>query len=160
MATPAERKERIDKIRRFPAQLEALVRGLNDDELNTAYLDGEWTVSQNVHHVADSHMNAFIRCKLILTEDAPPLKGYQQEKWAELVDGHGLPLEYSLSILRGLHARWCTIWDQVSDDQWSRGGLHSENGVMTLDDILDNYARHGEGHIDQIQRTLAAKSHA
>ncbi len=156
---PAERAARIDKIRRLPEQLAALTSGLSDEDLNTPYLAGEWTVSQNVHHVADSHMNAYIRFKLICTEDDPPLKPYQQDMWAELPDGHHLPLEYSLSILRGLHARWCVLLEQVSDEQWSRGGFHPDNGVMTLDDILDNYARHGEGHLDQIQRTLAAKPH-
>lgn len=160
MTTPAERAERIEKIRCFPQQLEELVRGLSDEDLNTPYLANEWTVSQNVHHVADSHMNAFIRFKLILTEQTPPLKGYAQELWAELPDSHHLPLEYSFSILRGLHARWCVLFESVTDEQWSRGGLHTENGLMTLDDILRNYAAHGEGHIDQIQRTLAAKAHA
>jgi hypothetical protein len=158
--TTAERKERIEKIRCFPEQLEVLVSGLSDDDLNTPYMAGEWTVSQNVHHVADSHMNAFIRFKLIYTEDTPNLKAYNQDLWAQLPDGHHLPLEYSLSILRGLHARWCVLLDQLSEEQWACSGLHPENGMITLDDILQTYAGHGEGHIDQIQRTLAAKPHA
>lgn len=156
----ANTAERIEKIRRFPQQLESLVSNLSDDDLNTPYLAGEWTVSQNVHHLADSHMNAFIRFKLIYTEDKPNLKAYDQDIWAQLPDGHHQPLEYSLSILRGLHARWCVLLDQISDADWSRSGHHPENGEITLDDILSTYAGHGEGHIDQIQRTLAAKAHA
>lgn len=157
MATPAERKERIEAIRSFPQQLEALVNGLSEQDLNTPYMAGEWTVSQNVHHVADSHMNAFVRFKLIYTEDKPNLKPYNQNLWAETPDASQLPLEYSLSILRGLHARWCALLDQLQDNDWARSGFHPENGVMTLDDILATYARHGAAHIDQIQRTLAAK---
>lgn len=160
MTTPEERRQRIETIRRFPEQFAELVSGLSETDLNTAYMAGEWTVSQNVHHVADSHMNAFIRFKLIYTEDNPNLKPYDQNMWAELPDSHHLPIDYSLSILRGLHARWCALLDSLQDGDWSRSGYHPENGVITLDDLLRTYSRHGEAHIDQVQRTLAAKPRA
>src|SRR5262245_37647985 len=149
---------RIEKIRNLPTQLEELVQNLSETDLHTHFIDGEWTVAQNVHHLADSHMNSFIRLKLILTEDKPPLKPYDQDKWAALPDGQNLPVASSLSLLKGLHERWCILLEQLSAEDWSRSGLHPEVGVVTPDDLLRIYAAHGEGHIDQIKRTLAAKN--
>jgi hypothetical protein len=157
MMTAAERRERIEKIRNFPAQLEALMQNLSEANLNTHFLEGEWTVAQNVHHVADSHMNAYIRLKLILTEDNPPLKGYNQDSWAVTADSHDLPVASSLALLKGLHARWCVLWESLGDADWSRSGTHSENVKMTPEDVLRTYSNHGDAHIDQINRTLAAK---
>ncbi len=157
MTTPSERQIRIEKIRDFPAQLEAVVQNLSDADLNTHFIEGEWTVAQNVHHLADSHMNSFIRLKLILTEDKPPLKPYLQEKWAELPDSHDLPVASSLALLKGLHERWCVLLEQLQEEDWTRSGMHPEIGAVTPDDLLRIYAGHGEGHIDQINKTLAAK---
>jgi hypothetical protein len=148
---------RIEKIRALPAQLEALVQNLSDADLHTHFIEGEWTVAQNVHHLADSHMNSFIRLKLILTEDKPTLKPYYQEKWAELPDSCDLPVASSLALLKGLHERWCILLDSLQDDDWKRSGLHPEVGVVTPDDLLRIYAAHGEDHIAQINKTLAAK---
>lgn len=158
MFTAAERQQKIEAIRRFPDELAALVTGLSEADLHTAYLDGEWTVAQNVHHVADSHMNAFIRVKLALTEHVPTIKTYHQELWAETADSHDLPVESSLAILRGLHERWCVLWESLSDDQWLRPVNHPEAGTVTVEGFLNTYANHGAAHIDQIQRTLAARS--
>lgn len=155
--TSQERKPLIDKIRRLPAQIEALVSGLNTAQLTSHFLVGEWTVAQNVHHLADSHMNSYIRCKLILTEEQPPLKPYDQDAWAGLPDAQSADLSTSLLLLQQLHARWVIFWETVPDDAWSRTGFHPDNGPMTLDDILRSYAAHGEAHIDQITRTLAAR---
>src|SRR6185369_5910715 len=106
MPTDSQRREMIEKIRNLPTQLRELVSGLTDAQLTTHFLVHEWTVAQNVHHVADSHMNSFIRLRLILTEERPPLKPYDQDRWAELADSGTTALEESLSILEGLHRRW------------------------------------------------------
>ncbi len=101
-----ERAQRIEIIRAYPERLRALVADLTEEQLTTPYLDGEWTVAQNVHHLPDSHMNSVIRLKLILTEDRPPLKGYDQDAWALLADVAATPIEASLTLLTGLHERW------------------------------------------------------
>jgi hypothetical protein len=157
MMTPEERRQRIEAIRRFPADFRALVQDLSDADLHTPYLAGEWTVAQNVHHVADSHMNAYIRLRLALTEDYPTIKPYNQDAWAELADVKNVPIEHSLALIAALHTRWCALWDNLSDDQWTRRIKHPESGDMTVEDILRSYSDHGLAHIDQIQRTLAAK---
>jgi hypothetical protein len=157
MLTPDERSQRLEKIRSFPAQLEALVEYLDEDELNVQSLEGEWSVRQIVHHLADSHMNAYIRLKLILTEDNPNVKGYDQDKWAELIDTSTIPIDESLLILRGLHRRWVRLFENLQDDDWKRTAIHSEIGEITPDDLLVTYSDHGDNHIDQINRTLAAQ---
>lgn len=155
--TAQERLLLIDKIRHLPAQIEELVIGLSIPQLTTHFLANEWTVAQNVHHLADSHMNSYIRCKLILTEANPPLKPYDQDAWAALPDAQSAELASSLTLLKHLHARWVTFWETLPTDAWHRTGFHPENGPMTLADILRSYAAHGEAHIDQITRTLAAQ---
>ncbi|HYF64057.1 MAG TPA: DinB family protein [Herpetosiphonaceae bacterium] len=157
MTTPAERNVLIEKIKRLPAQLELLVGGLSYAELHTRFLPEEWTVAQNVHHLADSHMNCLIRIKLILTEEHPTLRPYDQDAWALTPDYAHTPISESLTLLRGLHSRWAILFEQLSEKQWQRTGFHPENGVVTLDGLLRDYAAHGEGHLDQITRTLAAK---
>lgn len=156
-AVDAERQAKVDRIRRFPAELEALVSGLSSEDLHTHYLENEWTVAQNVHHLADSHMNSFIRIKLMLTEDNPTIKPYKQDSWALTPEAHGIPVESSLLLLKGLHERWALLFEQVDESAWSRTVTHPENGTMTLDNFLNTYSRHCDAHIDQIQRTLAAK---
>jgi DinB superfamily len=115
-------------------------------------------VAQNVHHLADSHMNSFIRMRLILTEDRPTLKPYDQDLWAALADSGTTALEESLTLLHGLHARWVRLFESLDEADWRRSGLHPENGEVTLEDILRIYAAHGQGHIDQISRALAAEN--
>jgi hypothetical protein len=156
MLTDPQRRELIAQIRELPAQLAELVRGLSPQQLTTAYLPGEWTVAQNVHHLADSHMNCYVRCKLIATEDNPPLKPYDQDVWARFDEATGADLGDSLALLRGLHARWTVFWERLPAEAWGRTGTHPERGVVSLDDLLQSYAEHGLGHLDQIQRTLAA----
>ena len=157
MLTDAERRAMIDKIRTLPAQLRELVSGLTAEQLTTHFLKGEWTVAQHVHHLADSHMNSFIRTRLILTEDRPTLKPYDQDRWAELADSGTTALEESLSILEGQHRRWVRLFESLRDSDWQRSGLHPEIDEITIDDILRLYAAHGEGHIEQIRRALAAQ---
>jgi hypothetical protein len=157
MFTESQRGEQIEKIGELPARLRARVSGLTERQLTTQFLENEWTVAQNVHHLADSHMNSFIRMRLILTEERPPLKPYDQDRWAALADSATTALEESLSILDGLHRRWVRLFESLEEADWRRSGLHPENGEMTIEDILRSYAAHGEGHIDQIERTLAAE---
>ena len=155
--TAEERQAMIDTMRQFPAQLEALVKDLSDEDLHTAYLDGEWTVAQNVHHVADAHMNAFIRVKLGLTEDHPAIKGYQQDDWAQTADARDLPVASSLALIKGLHERWCVLWESLSEAQWSRPVILPTAGERPVEHFLRTYSNHGNAHIDQITKTLAAK---
>ena len=157
MYTEAQRRELIEKIRELPARLRERVSGLTDAQLTTHFQAGEWTVAQNVHHVADSHMNSFIRMRLILTEERPTLKPYDQDLWAELADSGTTALEESLSLLDGLHRRWARLFESLDEAAWGRAGLHPESGEVTIEDTLRIYAAHGQGHIDQISRALAAE---
>lgn len=157
--THEERITKIARLRHFPDDLENLVRSLTETELFTVYIPNEWSVAQNVHHLADSHMNAYVRTRLILTEYKPTLKGYNQAAWAELED-YKLPIEHSLAIIRNLHIRWCMLLDSLISTDFERTGVHSEIGEISLDDILITYNNHCEAHIDQIKRTLDAGRHA
>lgn len=157
MLSKSERQKLLEQIKCFPEELTQVVSGLTDQQLTTVSIPGEWTVQQIVHHLADSHMNAFIRMKLILTTENPNLLGYPQDAWALLPDVNAIPIEASLAILRGIHARWTALFENLSDGQWSKKGFHSENGEVTIDDILKTYSWHGTNHIDQIQRVLAAQ---
>ncbi len=156
MLTPTERSTYIDSIRALPAQVEAVVTDLTDDPLIHPTLDDEWSVAQIVHHLADSHMNSFIRLKLLLTEDHPTLRPYDQDAWAMMVDETGLPLQPSLTILRGLHQRWVMVFESLSAEEWQRTAYHPEIGDVTADDLLRSYAAHGRDHLAQIERVLAA----
>ncbi len=156
MLTPQERSEKIAKLAALPARLTAQVARLTADQLTTHYLAGEWTVAQYVHHLGDSHMNSFIRVKLILTEDYPTLRPYDQDAWALTPEANAADLTPSLTLLTGLHARWVRLFASLDDAQWRRKGYHPENGDVSVADILLTYAAHGEGHMDQIRRTLAA----
>ena len=145
----------IQSIADLPGHIGAALAGATDAQLRRPYRPGGWNARQVVHHLADSHMNAFIRCRLILTEDNPPLKPYDQDAWAELADSCSGPLEPSLAILRGLHARWAAFFRSLPDEAWTRGGLHPDNGPMTLADILQGYAAHGQRHLEHIRTGLS-----
>ena len=153
MSLTPERQARLQKIRELPATVEALTKNLSDSQLDAPRGEGEWTVRQVVHHLADSHINSVIRLKLILTEDHPTLRPYDQEAWATLSD-ITLPLEPTFSLLRGLHQRWVALFENLSAEDWRRTGFHPEIGDITPDDLLTIYARHGEEHIEQINRAL------
>jgi hypothetical protein len=152
-----ERKAQIEKIRQLPDQLAALLDGLAEEQLTTQFIPGEWSVAQNVHHLFDSHLHSYLRCKLILTETHPTLKPYDQNVWAQLPDATTADCAASLSGLRGLHGRWVTFWQSLPDDAWERTAYHPESGVVTLADQLRYYAAHGEGHVYQIAHTLVAQ---
>ena len=120
---PEDRTRQIDQIRRLPAQLEQITAGLTPDQLTGHFLDGEWSVAQNIHHLADSHMNSYVRCRLILTEEDPPLKPYDQDRWAALPDARGPDLAPSLQLLTGLHPRWVRFWESLEEVDWARTAL-------------------------------------
>ncbi len=156
MANAADREQMIRKIEMLPALLDEVLRGLSDAQLDTPYRDGGWTVRQVVHHLADSHMNALVRTKLILTEQNPTLKPYDQDAWSGLADSR-LPLSPSIAILRGLHLRWVTLLKNLAEPDWTRTALHPEVGEMTPEKIIGIYSRHGENHVAQIRSLRETK---
>jgi hypothetical protein len=146
----AERRAAIDGIAATPANLRAAVRGLDDAQLDTPYRPEGWTVRQVVHHVPDSHLNAYIRFKWTLTEETPTIKPYDQEAWAKLGDVPVTPIETSLTLLEVLHDRWVRLLHAISPRDYSKKFIHPENGVMTLDDLLAMYHWHGRHHVAHI----------
>ena len=135
----------IDQIAALPATFRAAVSGLSDAQLDTPYRDGGWTVRQVIHHVPDSHMNAYIRFKLALTEDAPRIKPYEEARWAELADAKMAP-DVSLALLDALHARWVTILRSMTPADFERPYDHPEMGLVSLRLALGIYAWHGRHH--------------
>ena len=147
--TPDERRSAIDAIASAPAALRAAVRGLTDPQLDTPYRPGGWTVRQLVHHVADSHLNAYSRFKLALTESNPIIKPYDQDAWVKLADS-AMPVALSLDILDGMHARLVYLLRATPDSEFSRTLEHPENGPMTMDSLLHTYSWHGRHHAAHI----------
>lgn len=145
-----ERKQHIDRIRQAPDRVRKALDGLTESQLDTPYRTGGWTIRQVVHHLADSHMNAFVRMKLVLTEETPALKAYDQDDWAMLPDVTSAPLDGSLRILDGLHERWAILLEDLADANWARTGIHAERGVVTLENLLTTYADHGDKHVEHI----------
>jgi hypothetical protein len=155
--TMPDRKQRessISQIERLPAELEQMVRGLSERELESRYREGSWTVRQLVHHLADSHANAYIRMKMALTEDKPTIKPYNQDEWSQLEDARTAPVSSSLDVLRGLHLRWTALMRSMPEEAWARRLFHPERGEMTLDDMLESYRSHGQNHLEHIRTAL------
>jgi hypothetical protein len=149
--TPDERRKALDVIAAVPQKMRDAVRGLSEAQLDTPYRDGGWTVRQVVHHVPDSHMNAYIRTKNALTEDSPTIKPYDETKCAELADSFETPIETSLQLLDSLHKRWDVLLRSLKDDDFKRTFRHPEHqGVLTLDWLLVMYAWHGRHHVAHI----------
>lgn len=140
----------ISQIEQTPLNLRAAVRGLTSQQMDTPYRDGGWTVGQVVHHLPDSHMNAYVRFKLALTEDEPTIKPYAEDRWAELPDSRNTPVETSLAMLEALHVRWTVLLRSLSEEQWKRAFRHPELGVMPLEKNLALYAWHGRHHVAHI----------
>lgn len=147
--TDAERQKAIETIAATPARLREAVQGLTDEQLDTPYRPGGWTVRQVVHHVPDSHMNAYIRLKWTLTEDSPRIKGYNQETWAELPDSRG-PIDDSLEILAAVHRRFVRLLRAMSTEDFKRTFIHPDHGSMTVDALLGLYEWHGPHHVAHI----------
>jgi uncharacterized damage-inducible protein DinB len=140
----------LSDIAQTPANLRAAVRGLEESQLETPYRSGGWTVRQVVHHVPDSHMNAYVRFKLALTEDDPTIKPYAEDRWADLSDTKATPVEVSMTLLDSLHDRWVRLLRSLTSDDWKRTFRHPELGSMTLEKTLALYAWHGKHHVAHI----------
>jgi DinB superfamily len=143
---PATRPELIAELAAAPAGLREAVRGLDDAQLDTPYRPSGWTVRQVVHHVADSHMNAYIRARQALTEETPTIKPYDQDQWAQLLDGRTAPVEASLPLIESLHYRWAMLLGGLSDQEFARTFRHLELGLIRLDTQLAQYVWHGKHH--------------
>lgn len=147
--TADQRTPLISAIAEAPAKLRQAVAGLNEQQLDTPYRPGGWTVRQVVHHLPDSHMNSVVRFKLALTEDEPTIKPYDEALWAKLPDAKGA-VEPSLVLLESLHTRWITLLDALSPSDWKRAVRHPEMGLLTLDGLLQLYSWHGRHHVAHI----------
>lgn len=152
-----ERQEALLVLESLPSQMRDAVAGLTPAQLETPYRDGGWTVRQVVHHVADSHMHSYIRCKFAMSENSPVIKPYAEKIWAAFEDGANEPLESSLAILTGLHSRFTRWFRSLQDSDWERAFVHPENGPMRLDVTLGLYAwhsRHHLAHITELRRRM------
>ena len=136
----------IGEITAAPALLRAAVSGLSPQQLDTPYRDAGWTVRQVIHHVPDSHMNAYVRFKLALTETDPVIKAYEEGAWALLSDTAETPVETSLTLLECLQERWAILLNGISPDGWKRAYVHPEMGPVPLETALALYAWHGKHH--------------
>lgn len=153
--TDASRTAAIATIAAAPGNFRTAVAGLSESQLETPYRDGGWTLRQVVHHVADSHMNAYIRTRFTLTADRPTIMPYPEAVWAELHDAKSAPAETSLAILDGMHARWVALLGAQKPDAFSRAFIHPEHGERTLDWMVELYAwhsRHHAAHITELRK--------
>ena len=149
--TPQLRTAAITAIADMPARMREAVRGLSDAQLDAPYRPGGWTVRQVVHHVPDSHMNAFVRLKLALTEANPTVKPYDEKAFAELSDSR-LPVDVSLGLLDALHARWIAVLSALTPQQFARPLYHPEIGAITIDYLVQTYGWHSRHHVAHITR--------
>ena len=144
--TPEARAARLNVIKDLPYAIADAVKNLTDEQLDTPYRPGGWTVRQTVHHVADSHANALIRMKLALTEDAPPtIRPYYEDRWAELADSK-LPVNISLQMIDSIHHRWSALLESMTEDDFKREFIHPETGNWPLEGALALYAWHSKHH--------------
>ncbi len=148
--TEARRIALIDEITKAPAALREAVHDLTKQQLDTPYRPGGWTVRQVVHHLPDSHMNAYIRFRLALTENEPTVKPYEQADWARLPDAMSADVEISLKLLENLHHRWVFLLQSMKPEDFQRTFRHPETGVQKLEMTLQVYAWHGRHHVAQI----------
>ena len=147
----------LDDIEQTPARLTAAVQGLSEQQLDTPYREGGWTVRQLVHHVPDSHLNSYIRFKLALTEEEPTIRPYMEDRWAELPEARTAPIGLSLALLENLHQRWMLMLRAIPAADWKRTFRHPEIGPMTLEKNLALYAWHGKHHVAHVTELRKAK---
>lgn len=148
--TAEERDALIGDIAALPADLRRAVADLTAGQLDTPYRPGGWTVRQVVHHVPDSHLNAYVRFKLAVTEEEPAIKVYDEAAWAELADGRGEDIATSLALLDALHRRWTSFLRALPPEAWARAFRHPELGRVTLEANLQLYAWHGRHHLAHV----------
>jgi len=148
---PEDQKQKfIADIAQAPANLRAAVKGLSNQQLNTPYRPEGWSVRQVTHHVPDSHLNAYVRFKLALTEDEPTIKPYAEDRWAQLADTQTTPVEVSLTLLDSLHARWVQLLRSLQTEDWKRSFRHPELGLVSLEKNLALYSWHSRHHVAHI----------
>jgi uncharacterized damage-inducible protein DinB len=148
--TDEKKKKFVDDIAQTPANLRAALKGLSEKQLDTPYREGGWTLRQVAHHVPDSHLNAYTRFKLALTEDDPTIKPYAEDRWAQLADTSNTPVEVSLTLLDSLHTRWVALLRSLKPEDWKRTFRHPELGQVSLEKNLALYAWHGRHHVAHI----------
>jgi uncharacterized damage-inducible protein DinB len=151
----ATRASLISEIERMPGAMRELVGSLSDAQLDTPYRPGGWTVRQVVHHVPDSHMNAYVRMKLAVTEDAPAIKVYEEARWAELPEARTAPVALSLDLMDALHRRWCAFLRALPAAEFRKTYRHPELGVVPLDAALAQYAWHGKHHTAHVRLVVS-----
>ena len=143
----------IEEIKTLPARLTEVVKELDEGTLENTYRKGGWSIRQLVHHIADSHLNSYIRFKLALTENNPTIKPYAEDKWAELPDSH-LSVGVSLALIRGLHERWVYLLESLTEVELKRTFTHPDSGVITLEKNIGLYAWHGNHHLAHIKNAV------
>jgi hypothetical protein len=148
--TEDQKQKCLNDIAQAPANLRAAVKGLSAQQLNTPYRPEGWTVRHVVHHVPDSHMNAYVRYKLALTEEDPTIKPYAEDRWAQLADTQATPVEVSLALLESLLDRWMRLLRSLQSEDWKRTFRHPELGLMSLEKNLALYSWHGRHHVTHI----------
>ena len=147
-----DRKAAIAILAALPENMRSAVSGLDDSQLDTPYREGGWTVRQVVHHVADSHAQAYGRLRLALTEDWPTITPYNEKAWAELNDAKTAPVDISLHLLQALHRRWVMLLESMTPEQWERGYVHPESGKQTVKQMVAVYDWHSRHHLAQIEK--------
>jgi uncharacterized damage-inducible protein DinB len=156
-SSPARREQFINDISELPAQLRVAVAALTDEQLDTPYRDGGWSVRQVVHHLADSHMNSYVRTRLALTEEVPTITTYDEAQWAELEDARRAPIEVSLALLESLHDRWVRLLRSLQPEDFAREFKHPERGTVSLDNNLALYSwhcKHHTAHINNLRQRM------
>jgi hypothetical protein len=151
----ADRAEWLDQLAELPALLRSAVTALPEGGLDRPYREGGWTARQVVHHVADSHLNSYVRFRLALTEDRPVIRPYDEAAWAVLADAATAPVDLSLSLLGALHLRWVTLLRSLDEEQWQRRLVHPVSGEFDLATMLALYAWHGRHHLAHIRSIRA-----
>ncbi len=155
--TPELRREMIQTIKDLPSKVFKAVEGLTDEQLDTPYRPEGWTVRQTVHHIADSHINSLCRFKLALTEENPLIRQYYEDRWAELADSR-LPVDASLKIIEGIHLRWATLLESLTEKDFRRKLRHPDSGEWTIEKFLALYAWHSRHHTAHITKLRARMS--
>ena len=158
VATPLDRATREQHLRtleELPARFRSLAGSLTDPQLDTPYRPGGWTIRQVVHHVPESHMNAYVRMKLAATEESPTVRTYEEQLWAELPDGKSAPVVMSLDLLEAVHRRWLTFLRTYPESHLQRAFVHPAWGRVTIDEAISMYAWHSRHHTAHIEQALA-----
>jgi hypothetical protein len=150
VVTGPKRQQWLAEMAEMPKKLSEALRGLNDQQLRVPYRPDGWTPTQVVHHLADAHLNGFVRFKLALTEDLPQIKTYEEALWAETTDGREAPVELSVHLLTALHERWLILLRSLTEEMFGRAFEHPQRGRMTMDKAIQLYAWHGIHHTAHI----------